>query len=100
MRHGKIDNQQLFLNRIDGGSRPESPEAGPENLPVGDGNHDFGFDPDEKWLTTEEAAEYLRTSPGTLRNMVCNGTLRPSGKFGRRNRFLVSDLRELLLAKR
>jgi excisionase family DNA binding protein len=53
-----------------------------------------------RWLTTEEAADYLRIHPGSLRNMVSNGTVKPSGKIGRLNRFLESDLRKLLLANR
>jgi excisionase family DNA binding protein len=51
-----------------------------------------------EWLTTEEAAEYLRISPKYLLNLSSNGRVRYY-KFGRRNRFLLSDLKELLLAQ-
>ncbi len=51
-----------------------------------------------EWLTTEEAAEYLRVSAKYLLNLTSNGRVRYY-KFGRRNRFLLSDLRSLLLAQ-
>ena len=53
---------------------------------------------EREWLTTKEAAEYLRVSPKSLLNQTSNGTIRHF-KFGRRNRFLLSDLREILLAQ-
>jgi len=73
-------NTQIFENRISG---------------------DFSEStaPKSEWLTSNEAAEYLRINVGTLRNMVCNGTLKPSGKIGRLNRFRLEDLRNLLLKK-
>ena len=46
------------------------------------------------WLTTEEAAAYLRISVGTLRNMTSNGQV-PYSKLGRRNRYQIEDLRNL-----
>lgn len=51
-----------------------------------------------EWLTTEEAAEYLRISAKYLLNLTSNGRVRYF-KFGRRNRFLLSDLKSLLLAQ-
>jgi excisionase family DNA binding protein len=51
-----------------------------------------------EWLTTQEAADYLRISSKCLLNQTSNGTIRYF-KFGRRNRFLLSDLKELLLAQ-
>ena len=51
----------------------------------------------DKWLTTQEAANYLRVSPKRLLNLVSNGKI-PHYKFGRSNRYLESELRELLLA--
>lgn len=53
----------------------------------------------EEWLTTEEAALYLRISTFALRNMSSNGKV-PYYKLGGRNRYLKSDLRELLLSQR
>lgn len=50
-----------------------------------------------EWLTTEEAADYLRTTPKSLLNLCSNGKI-PYFKYRRRNRYLKSDLRELLLA--
>lgn len=50
----------------------------------------------EKWLTSKEAAEYLRITEGALRNMVCLRKVRYS-KLGGRNRFLLDDLRQLLV---
>ena len=49
------------------------------------------------WLTTVEAAAYLKISVGSLRNMVCNGTV-PVHRMGRRLRFLVIELNSLLVA--
>jgi excisionase family DNA binding protein len=49
-----------------------------------------------EWLTTESAAEYLKISPATLRNMTSNGKV-PYHKLGRRNRYRLTDLRRLLL---
>lgn len=53
----------------------------------------------EKWLTSEEAAEYLKVSVGTLRNMTSNGEV-TFYKLGKRNRYLQDDLRELLLSNK
>lgn len=50
-----------------------------------------------EWLTTNEAADYLRISPGSLRNMSSSGTI-PFAKLGRRNRYLKSDLDRILLS--
>src|SRR4051812_508645 len=51
-----------------------------------------------EWLTTGEAANYLKVSIGSLRNMVSNGTV-PAYRMGRRLRFLVSELNSLLVAR-
>ncbi len=53
----------------------------------------------EEWMTTQEAADYLRVSPASLLNMVSNGKV-PYYKFQRRNRYLKSDLLRLLLSER
>ena len=52
----------------------------------------------EEWLTTDEAAYYLKVSPKTLLNMASNGKI-PFYKFGRRNRYLRSELKRLLLSE-
>jgi excisionase family DNA binding protein len=44
-----------------------------------------------KWLSTIEAAQYLRVSVGSMKNMVYRGQIR-SRKLGRRNRFLREEL--------
>lgn len=51
----------------------------------------------EKWLTTKEAANYLRITEGALRNMVCLRKVRYR-KLGGRNRYLLDDLRDLLVS--
>lgn len=53
----------------------------------------------EDWLDSEAAAAYLGISPGTLRNLTSNGRV-PFYKFGRRNRYLKSELRALILKNR
>lgn len=51
-----------------------------------------------EWLTSAEAAKYLGISQSSLFNMVSNGKI-PYYKLGRSNRYLVSELRELLLSQ-
>ncbi|OQW48508.1 MAG: hypothetical protein A4S09_04845 [Proteobacteria bacterium SG_bin7] len=58
------------------------------------GNADFS-----EWLTTVQAAKYLEISPASLRNMTSSGQV-PYYKFGRRNRYRVDDLRNLLLSQK
>lgn len=53
----------------------------------------------EKWFDTEEAAEFLKVSPGCLRNMTSNGQV-PFYKLGKRNRYLKRELHDLLLSKK
>lgn len=53
----------------------------------------------EEWLTTEMAAKYLKVSIPSLRNMTSNGQI-PFYKLGGRNRYLLSDLRKLLLSQK
>lgn len=43
------------------------------------------------WMRTEDAAKYLRTSVGQIRNMVYRGQLRPR-KFNRRLYFCKVDI--------
>ena len=58
---------------------------------------DLIFDNSEL-LCTKEAALFLRVSAESLRNMVYRKEVR-CFKFGRRNRYLKSDLRDLLVQK-
>lgn len=70
-------------------------------LPIvvaGDNKCDQIFE-NQEWLNHEEAAAYLRLSPGALRNLVSNGQV-PHYKLGRRNRYLKSELKLLLLTEK
>lgn len=50
-----------------------------------------------KWLTTKEAAEYLRITVGSMKNLVYRGRIVPR-KLGRLNRFKRDDLDRILEA--
>ncbi len=52
-----------------------------------------------EWLDTNQAAQYLGISPAVLRNMTSNGKV-PFYKLGRRNRYRLPELRELLLSEK
>lgn len=52
-----------------------------------------------EWMTTEVAADYLGLSVGALRNMASNGQI-PYHKLGRRNRYNVVELRQLLQSQK
>jgi excisionase family DNA binding protein len=51
-----------------------------------------------EWLSTEEAAKYLSISANALRICVHRSQIR-SYKFGRRLRFRLEELRQILLKK-
>lgn len=51
-----------------------------------------------EWLSSKEAATYLRITENALRIMVCRGQVQ-FFKFGRRLRFRFRDLQSLLLRK-
>ena len=51
-----------------------------------------------EWLTSQEAAAYLGISTAMLMNLTSSGRV-PYFKFGRSNRYLVSELRELLMSQ-
>jgi excisionase family DNA binding protein len=55
-------------------------------------------DSDNEWLTTREAAHYLRISAASLRVMTSTGQV-PYYKLARRNRYRIEDLRALLKKK-
>lgn len=54
---------------------------------------------EKEFLTTEEAAHFLRLSRQSLLNMTSNGHV-PVCKLGRRNRYRLQDLKDLLLSNR
>lgn len=58
-----------------------------------------GNEAQDEWLSSEEAANYLKIPVGTLRNMTSNGQL-PFYKLGRLNRYLRSELKKLLLSNK
>lgn len=51
------------------------------------------------WMTSKEAAYYLRVTANNLRVMICRGVLRPY-KFNNRNRFKKVDLDQLIEKKK
>lgn len=55
----------------------------------------FSFKSEEEWLTSNEAAMYLKISTKTLMNLSCNGTINYY-KFGRLNRYKKSELAQLI----
>ena len=50
----------------------------------------------QEWLSSDEAANYLRITVRALFNLTSSGKI-PHYKFGRRNRYRLEDLRDLLL---
>ncbi len=56
-------------------------------------------DTEPEWLSVPEAAEYLRISEGSLRNMTSNGKI-PFYKLGGRVRYQKAELKTLLLSNR
>lgn len=53
----------------------------------------------DEWLTSDEAACYLKVSKKTLLNMVSGGRI-PYAKLGRSNRYLLRDLQILLFSEK
>jgi excisionase family DNA binding protein len=49
----------------------------------------------EEWLDTDGAAKFLKVDKYTLLNLVSNGSI-PYYKFGKRNRYLASELNLIL----
>ena len=54
---------------------------------------------EEEWVDSKTAARYLKISDRTLYNLTSNGKI-VYYKFGRRNRYRLSELKKLLLAQR
>lgn len=48
-----------------------------------------------EWMTSVEAAQFLRISPAQLRNLASNGRI-PYSKLGRLNRYHRGELQDLL----
>ncbi len=82
-------NDKNVLSFIEGKAKIESRKAEVKLL-----SSDAFFDR-LKWLTAEEAAEYLRVSVKQLYNLVYRGQLK-SHKLLNRRRFLRSDLDRLV----
>ncbi|MEY3903769.1 MAG: hypothetical protein RL189_3075 [Pseudomonadota bacterium] len=53
----------------------------------------------DEWLTSDEAAAFLKISTATLRNLTSSGKI-PFYKFGRRNRYSKRELKNMLLSNR
>ena len=53
----------------------------------------------QEWLSTEEAAEYLKKSVSEIHNLCSAGKI-PYYKLGRSNRYRRDDLDQLLLQNR
>lgn len=65
------------------------------NKPIAENQNSALFFEKLKWITTREAAEYLRLSVGQIRNMVWRGQL-TSYRLNNRLRFLKSDLDKIM----
>lgn len=50
------------------------------------------------WLDSDQAADFLKIDKGTLLNLTSNGKI-PYYKFGKANRYLISELDRLLRSK-
>lgn len=50
----------------------------------------------KEWLSTREAAEYLRVTPDTIRRWHRDGTLRGTGMTTQHRIYKLSDIRQLL----
>ena len=81
----KGSNPQKFLAATSSNDRM--------NLESGTRKPDVIFD--SRWMTSEEAANYLRISVGQLRNLVYAAKVK-TYRFGYRLRFLRTDLDHLL----
>lgn len=64
-------------------------------------SHQFFDNLDREFLSTEEAAQYLRTTVGSVRNATSNGKIPPRcyGRLGKRILYIKSELRKLLLGQ-
>jgi excisionase family DNA binding protein len=57
------------------------------------------LDPNLRWLTVDEAAQYLRVGPHTIRHTIHSGELK-AARFGQGFRIDRTDLDQLLLRKK
>ena len=90
MGWGKEKNREEKQNEESGESN--------ENEVESEGSKFFENQVEIRWLTTKEAASFLRISTKSLLNLTSNGRVRYY-KFGRSNRFLLSELHLLLLGQ-
>lgn len=85
----KAKNIQQNINKLNFHEKPSSIE-GIENK-----SKIFDNRIDSPWMTTKEAAEYLRTSIHNIRKLLFEGKI-TCYKFGRQNRFHKDELDRLL----
>lgn len=62
-------------------------------------NHNEQLKQEMVWMTVEEVAIYLKVSKSVVYNLTSNGYL-PYYKVGGRNRFLKSEIDELILSQK
>ena len=56
----------------------------------------MGKNIEEKWISTDEAAEHLGVKPATIREWIKRGTGIPTHKIGRFYKFKKSELDDLV----
>lgn len=79
----------------DGRKKSFAPNCDKETQPVEWDKRSLTIEKEE-WLTSQEAADFLKISLQSLFNRVSMGQI-PYYKFGRSNRYRLSDLKKLLL---
>lgn len=52
------------------------------------------YDPDDRWISIEEAAEYLGVNKDSIRNWIKKGCGIPAHKIGRQWKFKKAELDE------
>lgn len=91
----KSNIYNFFSSQNDYKITTESVADNDDDYDIEDSNSSLKTEEDNEWLTTDEAAAYMRLSVGSFRNMVSDGHV-PHFKLGRRNRYKRSELRNLL----
>lgn len=84
-------NRKIKINSKTNVARVNSQNQSVETL----NNADSLFDSkivSSNWLTTKEAAEYLRTSPNQIRNWVYQGKVKHYKLFNKSLRFKLNEL--------
>ncbi|MBF0313608.1 MAG: helix-turn-helix domain-containing protein [Oligoflexia bacterium] len=67
-----------------------------DRIPIATGSSSDDYHLNQIWMTTKEAASYLRISTHALFNEGTRGRIVPY-KLGRRNRYLKKDLDDMLV---